>query len=87
MLQMVLKQIQILVFFEGERFSERRNFYHKPIDNINWDFKINDAIELSTVVYGSWASAGWESGARMTHDHHERPFERCCGDVPIYELR
>ena len=74
MLQMVLKQIQILVFFEGERFSERRNFYHKPIDNINWDFKINDAIELSTVVYGSWGRGGGTGGfgrGRVRYDDAE----------------
>ena len=83
MLQMVLKQIQILVFFEGERFSERRNFYHKPIDNINWDFKINDAIELSTVVYGSWGRGGGTGGfgrGRVRYD--DEP-----GYTPAYARR
>tara|TARA_B110000503_G_scaffold53692_1_gene86189 strand:- start:6224 stop:8635 length:2412 start_codon:yes stop_codon:yes gene_type:complete len=61
-------------FFEGERFSERRNFYHKPIANINWDFKINDAIELSTVVYGSWGRGGGTGGfgrGRVRYDDAE----------------
>ena len=49
-------------FFEGERFTERRNFYHKPIANINWDFNINDSMDLSTVLYGSWGRGGGTGG-------------------------
>ena len=49
-------------FFEGERFTERRNFYHKPIANINWDFNINDSVDLSTVLYGSWGRGGGTGG-------------------------
>ena len=30
-----------------------RNVYHKPVINLNWDWKINDKSELSTVLYGS----------------------------------
>ena len=29
-------------FYQGERFTERRNYYHKPIANLNWDFKIDE---------------------------------------------
>ena len=47
---------------EGERFTERRNFYHKPIANINWDFNINDSMDLSTVMYGSWGRGGGTGG-------------------------
>ena len=34
--------------------SERQNFYHKPVTNLNWDFNISDKTELSTVAYASW---------------------------------
>ena len=30
-----------------------RNVYHKPVANLNWDWKINEKSELSTVLYGS----------------------------------
>lgn len=45
-------------FLEGERYTERRNFYHKPVANLNWDFTISDAADLSTVAYASWGRGG-----------------------------
>ncbi len=42
----------------GEEFSWARNFYHKPVMSINWDYKINDKMKLSTVLYGSWGRGG-----------------------------
>lgn len=38
--------------------SERRNFYHKPVMNLNWDWTISDKSELSTVLYASWGRGG-----------------------------
>ena len=41
----------------------RRNFYHKPVMHLlNWDWNINDALKLSTVVYGSWGRGGGGTG-------------------------
>ena len=45
-------------FLEGERFTERRNYYHKPVANLNWDYNINENLELSTVLYASWGRGG-----------------------------
>ncbi len=42
----------------GEYLSERTNFYHKPVANLNWDWAINDNTALSTVLYGSWGRGG-----------------------------
>ncbi len=49
-------------FYEGERFTERRNYYHKPVMNLNWDFNINDKLDLSTVLYASWGRGGGTGG-------------------------
>ncbi|WP_438967206.1 TonB-dependent receptor [Flavobacterium sp.] len=38
--------------------TERRNFYHKPVANLNWDYEINDKTSLSTVLYASWGRGG-----------------------------
>jgi hypothetical protein len=38
--------------------SERQNYYHKPVMNLNWDFTISDNTELSTVGYASWGRGG-----------------------------
>ncbi len=46
----------------GEYFTERRNYYHKPVANINWDFTINESTKLSTVLYASWGRGGGTGG-------------------------
>lgn len=45
-------------FLNGERYTERRNYYHKPVANLNWDFTISENIALSTVLYASWGRGG-----------------------------
>lgn len=45
-------------YLKGQFLSERTNFYHKPVANLNWDFKINEKTDLSTVVYASWGRGG-----------------------------
>lgn len=42
----------------GEYKSERTNYYHKPVANLNWDYDISDKTQLSTVLYGSWGRGG-----------------------------
>jgi hypothetical protein len=49
-------------FLNGERFTERRNYYHKPVANLNWDYDINDKTDLSTVLYASWGRGGGTGG-------------------------
>lgn len=44
--------------YKGEYLSERRNFYHKPVLNLNWDFNINESTNLSTVLYASFGRGG-----------------------------
>ncbi|HEU4495507.1 MAG TPA: carboxypeptidase-like regulatory domain-containing protein, partial [Flavobacterium sp.] len=45
-------------YLNGEYQSERTNFYHKPVANLNWDWTISDKSELSTVLYASWGRGG-----------------------------
>ncbi|WP_264566244.1 TonB-dependent receptor [Flavobacterium sp. N3904] len=49
-------------YLNGEEFNMRRNFYHKPIASINWDYNINETTKLSTVLYGSWGRGGGSNG-------------------------
>jgi hypothetical protein len=42
----------------GEEFSWARNYYHKPVMSLNWDYKITEKMKLSTVFYGSWGRGG-----------------------------
>ncbi|RSK41722.1 TonB-dependent receptor [Mangrovimonas spongiae] len=45
-------------YLNGEYLSLRRNFYHKPVANLNWDWNINEKSNLSTVLYASWGRGG-----------------------------
>lgn len=45
-------------YLNGQYISERTNFYHKPVANLNWDFDINETTSLSTVLYASWGRGG-----------------------------
>jgi hypothetical protein len=45
--------------YYGDRYlTERRNFYHKPVFNLNWDYTIDDKSSLSTVLYASTGNGG-----------------------------
>lgn len=44
--------------YKGEEFSWARNFYHKPVMSLNYDFKINERFKLSSVFYASWGRGG-----------------------------
>lgn len=45
-------------YLNGEVYTWRRNFYHKPVMSLNWDININDESKVSTVLYGSWGRGG-----------------------------
>jgi hypothetical protein len=42
--------------------TERRNFYHKPVFNLNWDWDIDDSSSLNTVFYASTGNGGGTGG-------------------------
>ncbi|MDE3743106.1 TonB-dependent receptor [Maribacter polysaccharolyticus] len=45
-------------YLNGEYLTQRRNYYHKPVANLNWDWTIDDTSSLSTVLYASWGRGG-----------------------------
>jgi len=61
-------------FYHGDYLSERTNYYHKPVANINWDFNIDEKSSLSTVLYASWGRGGgtgnWGNGRVRTNSGH-----------------
>ena len=42
----------------GEEFLWTRNFYHKPLLSLNWEYDISDKTTLSTSVYASFGRGG-----------------------------
>ncbi|WP_339697205.1 TonB-dependent receptor [uncultured Marixanthomonas sp.] len=43
---------------DGKEYSFRRNFYHKPVLNLTWDWDITDATKLTTTTYASFGRGG-----------------------------
>lgn len=41
-------------YLNGEEYSLRRNYYHKPVMSINWDWNISSKSKLNTVAYASF---------------------------------
>ena len=60
--------------------SERQNFYHKPVMNLNWDFNMGEKTELSTVAYASWGRGGGTGPRGNGRVRTEDPD----GDGPLY---
>ncbi|OUL62155.1 TonB-dependent receptor [Flavobacterium sp. AJR] len=50
-------------YLNGERYNIKKNYYHKPVASINWDYKINETTKLSSVLYASWGRGAGASGA------------------------
>src|SRR5690606_42034830 len=76
LLKMMMEQYELLgmIFLEkkfnnnwgmlnGKAFNDRRNYYHKPVSNLNWDWKIDELSNLSTVIYASWGRGGGTGSA------------------------
>ncbi|MGB6151758.1 MAG: carboxypeptidase-like regulatory domain-containing protein, partial [Pricia sp.] len=42
----------------GEEFSFRRNFYHKPVISVSWEWEISDRTTLQTNAYASFGRGG-----------------------------
>lgn len=42
----------------GEFLTSRKNYYHKPVMNLNWDWEISKNANLSTVIYASFGRGG-----------------------------
>lgn len=50
-----------LTIINGIEMNPRKNYYHKPVANFNWDWQISDKASLATVVYASMARGGGQS--------------------------
>ncbi len=77
-------------FLDGERFTERRNYYHKPVANLNWDFEINEKTELSTVAYASWGRGGGTGGlgrGRVRLSDYDGPLDNVTEEIDFETIR
>ncbi|AFL80987.1 outer membrane receptor protein [Aequorivita sublithincola DSM 14238] len=68
-------------FYNGERFTLRRNYYHKPVVNLNWDWNISEKTNLSSVLYASFGRGGGtgpagKSSSIATDENGEVDFDK-----------
>lgn len=42
----------------GEQYSNRVNYFHKPVMSLNWDWNINEKSKLNSVFYASFGRGG-----------------------------
>ncbi|MNK77964.1 Vitamin B12 transporter BtuB [compost metagenome] len=47
---------------DGQAFNMVRNYYHKPVTSLNYDFQINETSKLSAVAYASFGRGGGSRG-------------------------
>ncbi len=45
----------------GQEYTFKRNYYHKPVMSLNWDWKMSPSSKLSTVAYASFGRGGGTS--------------------------
>lgn len=45
-------------YLNGEEFSFRRNFYHKPVISLSWTWDVNSKTTLQTNAYASFGRGG-----------------------------
>jgi len=46
-------------YYNGEEYAGGRNYYHKPVINLSWDWDISEKSTLSTVAYASFGRGGF----------------------------
>ena len=71
-------------FLDGERYTFRRNYYHKPVANLNWDWDINEKLDLSTVLYASWGRGGGTGPAGSSGNIN--PFRNDRGEIDFDDI-
>lgn len=46
-------------YYKGREYAGGRNYYHKPVMNLSWDWTIDEDTKLSTVAYASFGRGGF----------------------------
>lgn len=62
-------------------YSFARNYYHKPVMSLNWDWTISPASKLSTVVYASFGRGGGTGTLGKVNNKTENGFRTSEGYI------
>lgn len=67
----------------GEEYGGRVNYYHKPVMSLNWDWKINEASKLNSIVYASFGRGG---GTSLTGSSNGKALSSFVGSDGTYNF-
>ncbi len=73
-------------YLNGKEYSFRRNFYHKPVMSLNWEWVISDAARLSTVIYGSWGRGGGTGEIGRINGNRQYQLKDENGLIPVDDI-
>jgi outer membrane cobalamin receptor len=73
-------------YLNGEEYSFRRNFYHKPVMSLNWEWALSDMSKLSTVVYGSWGRGGGTGEIGRINGRRQFQLKTDEGLIPVQDI-
>jgi outer membrane cobalamin receptor len=68
---------------DGKEFSFRRNFYHKPVMSLNWEWVLNEKMRLSTVAYASWGRGGGTGEIGRINGKRQYQLKTPAGLIPV----
>ena len=71
---------------DGKEYAFRRNFYHKPVMSINWEWVLNEKMRLSTVVYGSWGRGGGTGEIGRINGKRQFQLKTSAGLIPVDDI-
>ena len=71
---------------DGKEYGFRRNFYHKPVMSLNWEWVLNDQMRLSTVVYGSWGRGGGTGEIGRINGRRQYQLKTPTGLIPVDDI-
>ncbi len=73
-------------YLNGEEYSFARNYYHKPVMSLNWDWKMSDVSKLSTVVYASFGRGGGTGTLGRVNNKTENGFRTSEGYIDFDQI-
>lgn len=68
-------------YLNGQEYTFRRNYYHKPVMSLNWDWKISESSKLNTVGYASFGRGGGTGDLGSVNGKRAREFQDANGLV------
>jgi iron complex outermembrane recepter protein len=63
---------------KGDQYVTRRNYYHKPLFNLNYTYSISSRFTLSSLLYASFGNGGGTTivGAGLNADERQFDFDK-----------